>query len=291
MSPTFGPQWHSFWVMGRVEPNRKIYDYELVYFSSGCCKVVFESQMFECPAGTVIIIPPNMLHCTIAMSRAERWCVHFDWFGDCLAHQTGQRIFVYSDDNEIFNPTLVAADPGFEKVKFPFVRENVSPEIMPLLKRYFLCTEDRFDVRMERQGLLLQILSIAFRPSPGIKIHTISNKAFFEAKNIIDANYLDPELKIGEIAGELRISPNYLTKLFRKMLGMPVVDYLHVRRLENSCELLKHSNMTVREVAFASGFNDANYFSRIFKKIYGETPMSMRLKEIKRDNDQDDFIY
>ena len=289
-SPTSGPQWHSFWVQGRVEPNRKIYDYELVYFSNGHCKVMFESEMYECPAGTVVIIPPDLLHCTIATTHAERWCVHFDWFGDCPAHHSGQRIFVYSDGKESFDPARIAADPELTEIKFPFIRKNVSPEILPLLKRYFLCAEDRFEAHLERQGLLLQILAVTFRPKADAKTNTVNNRIFFAAKNLIDGNYLSPDIAIGEIAGGLKVSPNYLTKLFRKMLGMSAMDYINTRRLEHSCGLLKQTNMTVREVAFASGFNDANYFTRFFRKKYGETPGARRLREIKNEDPGEDII-
>jgi len=285
-SPGFGPQWHSFWTQGRIEPNRKIYDYELVYFNSGHCKVMFETEVYECSTGSVIIIPPNLLHCSVAMSYTERWCVHFDWFDECGAYQNNQRIFVYANGKEPFDETLIASNPDIPDVRFPFWREEVSTEILPLMKRYFLCRNNSFEFNLERRGILLQMLGLVFQKKVPVKIHTIGNKVFFDAKSIVDAGYLSSDFKVSDIAGQLGVSANYLTKLFRKMLGMSVMDYIHTQRLEHSCRLLTQTHMTVREVAFASGFNDANYFARFFNKYFGETPSSMRQKEVARQATQ-----
>ena len=76
-----GPVWHSTWPPGRVEPNRRIYDYELVYVSSGKGRVATGERSYYCDAGSLVIIPPRLLHYSDAESGMERWCLHIDWFG------------------------------------------------------------------------------------------------------------------------------------------------------------------------------------------------------------------
>ena len=92
------------------------------------------------------------------------------------------------------------------------------------------------------------------------------------AKNFIDSRYADPELDLSAIAETVPVTANHLEKLFRKELGMSINKYLLHRRLAQASLLLTSSGMTVREAAFASGFNSPNYFTRIFRKTHGITP-------------------
>ena len=61
-----GAVWEENCTRGWIEPNRRIYDYEMFFYSSGSCRMITEHQTFFCKSGTVIIIPPCHEHCTIA---------------------------------------------------------------------------------------------------------------------------------------------------------------------------------------------------------------------------------
>ncbi|MCB0471792.1 MAG: helix-turn-helix transcriptional regulator, partial [Flavobacteriaceae bacterium] len=56
------------------------------------------------------------------------------------------------------------------------------------------------------------------------------------------------------------------------MLGVSASEFLRNERLKASCELLKDQNLTIAEVAYMSGFNDPNYFSKCFKDLFNITP-------------------
>ena len=111
---TPGTVYHGSWVSGQVERNRRIYDYEFVCFSGGNGRLITSDTTYYCRAGTVIIVPPRTVHCTIADSAVERWCIHFDWYGNCRAHREKERIWVFLDEEESFEPELAAAPPAFE---------------------------------------------------------------------------------------------------------------------------------------------------------------------------------
>ena len=65
------------------------------------------------------------------------------------------------------------------------------------------------------------------------------------------------------------------------------MDYIQTRRVDYSRKLLLESNLTVREVAFASGFNDPNYFTRFFQQKTGMTPSHFRREwEIRFDGNE-----
>jgi two-component system response regulator YesN len=79
-----------------------------------------------------------------------------------------------------------------------------------------------------------------------------------------------------EIAAALGVSPSYVSRIFRRYAGMALWDYVNSLRVARARELLEHSDMTVTEIAFAVGFNDPAYFSRIFRKVTGKSPRSFR---------------
>ena len=56
------------------------------------------------------------------------------------------------------------------------------------------------------------------------------------------------------------------------MTGKTITEYINEVRLKKSIELLKSGNVNITEIAIICGFNDVNYFSRLFKKKYGVSP-------------------
>ncbi|HSN75068.1 MAG TPA: substrate-binding domain-containing protein [Anaerolineae bacterium] len=79
-----------------------------------------------------------------------------------------------------------------------------------------------------------------------------------------------------EIAGDLSVTPGYLTQHFRQELGITPWEYLTHVRIERAKELLTAGRLSITEVAGEVGYNDAAYFSRVFVKETGRTPRSFR---------------
>ena len=276
INPVHGPVWHGNWPTGRIEPNRRLYDFEIVYFSAGNGRVVTECGTYCCSAGSAIIIPPRLTHCTIADSPVERWCIHFDWYGDCRAHTEVERMWVYANSTVPFREELSAKIPELPDMIFPCFRRQMPDHFYRLIRRHFKLYPACAGDHLERKGILLEILGEFLRPESRKSISPLANKTFFEAKNRIDAEYSSPDLRIEKIAQQVCVTKNHLTKLFRHELGMSMLDYIHMRRLEHASLLLAESGLTVREAAFASGFNDSNYFIRLFRKKMGRTPGKSR---------------
>jgi two-component system response regulator YesN len=97
------------------------------------------------------------------------------------------------------------------------------------------------------------------------------SKAVLEAKRYIDIHY-GKELTLEEISRVVSVSPQYFSKLFKEETGFNFIEYLTNSRIEKAKELIKNTQMTMKEVCFEVGYNDPNYFSRLFKKIVGVSP-------------------
>ena len=81
-----------------------------------------------------------------------------------------------------------------------------------------------------------------------------------------------------EISAALRVSPNYLSRIFRRDTGMTPWQYLNQYRILQAQKLLLATGLSITEVAQRVGFNDPAYFVRVFHKETGKAPSKYRLQ-------------
>lgn len=102
-----------------------------------------------------------------------------------------------------------------------------------------------------------------------------SSRTMETALRYIDENYMR-EISLEELAQVCRTNKYYLSHMFSRNQGVSVGRYILCRRIDAAKKLLEQDDMLVSDVAGAVGFDDANYFSRVFKKETGQTPREFR---------------
>lgn len=101
------------------------------------------------------------------------------------------------------------------------------------------------------------------------------SKILKAAKEYIDLN-LDSSFKIENLCAHLSVGRTRLYELFRSELKMGISEYLRRRRVHKAKKLLKTTDLSIAQIAESVGFSDYNYFSRVYKKVYGKSPRSYR---------------
>ncbi|PJN55258.1 hypothetical protein PAEVO_19790 [Paenibacillus sp. GM2FR] len=96
-----------------------------------------------------------------------------------------------------------------------------------------------------------------------------------EAISFMEDNYLQP-ISREEIAAKSNISVRHLNRIFQSYYQTTPFAYLLQLRLEHACRLLKTTNLPISEISFQSGFNDSNYFTRQFTKVFTLSPKAYR---------------
>ncbi|MCI9168956.1 MAG: AraC family transcriptional regulator [Dorea sp.] len=92
----------------------------------------------------------------------------------------------------------------------------------------------------------------------------------------IESHY-DTELTVQELSQMVYITPQYLSRLFRRFLGCSVYEYLTSCRINHARELLvMHTHLKVQEIARQSGYSDVSHFIAMFRKATGITPLEFR---------------
>jgi two-component system response regulator YesN len=91
----------------------------------------------------------------------------------------------------------------------------------------------------------------------------------------VDEN-LSQDISLETAADFAGVSSFYLSKLFKEEKGETFINFISDKRLEKSRQLLSETNLSIKEITAEVGYNDQNYFSRIFKTKYGLSPKEYR---------------
>ncbi|MFB9275417.1 response regulator transcription factor [Cohnella cellulosilytica] len=105
------------------------------------------------------------------------------------------------------------------------------------------------------------------------------SKEVADAVQYVHRRY-DQNLSLRDISDYVRLSPNYLSLLFKKEMGMNLIEYLTEYRIDKAKELLRSTSLKTYEIADNVGVKDSAYFSRIFKKTTGMSPLEFRKKKV-----------
>lgn len=97
-----------------------------------------------------------------------------------------------------------------------------------------------------------------------------------EAKQKIQEEFGDPDIGLEKIAAEVGLTQTYFSSLFKKETGMSFVEYLTDTRMKEAMRLLKETNEKIYVVAQKVGYLESGYFSHVFKKKYGMSPIQCR---------------
>ncbi len=131
---------------------------------------------------------------------------------------------------------------------------------------------------MQIYGKLASLLALLMEESrtPCREIHGADKKRDLrEVKEYLEEHYQE-KVNLDDLAERFFVNKFYLTRIFKEQFGVPVTSYLLQVRVTHAKQLLRFSDLSVEEVAYRCGMNDANYFSRMFRKIEGTSPGEFR---------------
>ena len=86
------------------------------------------------------------------------------------------------------------------------------------------------------------------------------------------AGHYSEKLSLDEISSYVYLNKSYFSELFKKEIGINYNDYINQVRIQRACELMAEGRYTLSDIAQMVGFSDQNYFSKVFKRIVGESP-------------------
>ena len=96
------------------------------------------------------------------------------------------------------------------------------------------------------------------------------------ARKIVEEKFQDPDLSVETVCGDLHVSTSYFSKIFKQETGGTFVNYLTGRRMEEAKKLLLQTDYKSQVIGNMVGYPEPNYFSYVFKKNCGMSPVKYR---------------
>ena len=127
-----------------------------------------------------------------------------------------------------------------------------------------------------------QLVSDCLRAVTAYREHALDTSAAImsRAKAYIMDHFASVDLSVREVADVIGLSPNYFSNVFKQYMGTSFTRYLTAYRMEKAQEMLRTTNEPVVEIAQRVGYSNPNYFSSVFHREVGVTPLSYRKEGI-----------
>ncbi len=242
---------------------------EFIYVLSGDCKYLVNGERIIIQAGQGIFVNARQLHRILKGSvDCELICLIFSPMVLCTTKYV---------TNRLVQPILVAGDLPYLLLKDNEEWQSVILKGIADIYKSTVTGEDELEIIAQLYGMWHQIVkNVHVRVNNN---HTDDDSLMY-VKNMIGfiQRSYDERVSLQDICESGSIGKNKCTTLFKKYTNMSPVDYLRYYRVEKSIELLKYTNMTITEIAYATGFTGASFYAETFRKYMGYSPMQFREK-------------
>lgn len=95
--------------------------------------------------------------------------------------------------------------------------------------------------------------------------------------------HLHSKISISELASQVGYSENYLSKKFKREIGMNIVEYINQQKIEHAKKLLQAEFTPINDIAEQLGFSSQSYFAEQFRKATGISPSEFRLRTLQKN--------
>ncbi|MBO5746983.1 MAG: AraC family transcriptional regulator [Clostridia bacterium] len=235
---------------------------EIVLTETGTTVAFADSAEAKVEAGDLFIAFPNQIHYYIDKQRPVE-----------------HKILIVSPDmcpefSRIFK-TMVP--------KIPLLKNAISnPRIAAAFENMVQCKKEEGEYsETEARGCMLILMSEIFRNVELQEKEPYDNDLVKDIITYCYENY-NGDISLQDIADELHVSRCYISRLFSRRLHIGFNDYINSLRVRNACEMLKTTDMSVTEVAYAVGYNSVRTFDRSFLNVRGMTPKEYRQKAFEK---------
>jgi AraC family transcriptional regulator, arabinose operon regulatory protein len=222
----------------------------------GWCEL--NGQRHEVQAGDLLVVPPETPH-VYGADETHPWTI--SW-----VHAAGANVGFFLNELGV-------------SVEHPVIYLGEDPQLLGLFEEVLAMLEHGY-----APGQLLYA-SLALAHLVGVMIWHRQQKWRVEPdpKQKINQSiaymkqHLEKPLQVSTLAALANLSPSYYTALFKQHTGYAPIDYFIRLRMHSACQSLDTTNLPVKKIAAALGYDDPFYFSRLFKTVNETSPTQYRL--------------
>jgi len=244
--------------------------FEILYFEQGEALLHCNCQAYDVKTGDLMIINNNEIHC------GETLCQHLIYYivkVDLNFLLSSQVDFCQT---KYINPLLQG------RIRFQnHIKQNdqLVEQIQQIVKEY---TQQEIGCELAIKEHIYHIIVLLLRQ---YKQELFNNNGYDRQQKgmnqlrtvleYIDRHY-NENISLTQLANLANMSNQHFCRIFKSTTGKRPVDYINYLRINKAVTFLSESDLNISEVAMAVGFDDSNYFSRLFKKYQKTSPSEMR---------------
>jgi AraC-like DNA-binding protein len=229
--------------------------FELYFLEEGTCNYFIDDKCYEVQQGDIILIPEGTIHKTMYDDG-----FHTRRLIQCSKHYIPSAVL-----DQLSSMLHLYRNP------------SISDEILKLLNLIEAEYNSADSLSGEIISNYVSLLFFMLVRNQSSRQHIESGSIYAtQTVNYIKAHY-GSDITLAEIAKLNSVSPEHLSRIFKKKTGFGFSEYLTMVRLQKAEQMLRsEKNKTIAKIAYECGFNDSNYFSEKFKRSYGISPIKYR---------------
>lgn len=241
-------------------------DHEIYYLVNGNTKYFIGDKIHQIESGSFVLIPAGVNHKTDSEDclHNERILLSFE---DSVLNQSVKEVFGLLCEKSV--------------VYIPESKRDIVEAILQKLEAEYKTPDNHSKslINLYIEELIVQIARLQLDYKPNLPP---TDKTIHEVTKYIRKNY-SSDLSLATLGRIFGISESHLSRSFKSTSNIGINEYITYVRLMNAEILLKETDLPITEIAGRCGFNDSNYFSTVFKKTKGITPLKfahMHKKEL-----------
>jgi AraC-type DNA-binding domain-containing proteins len=242
-------------------------EFMIFYIEKGWAVIHCNSAALPVKAGDLVIINCNDIH------YVENCCDHL-----IERYVIVDFAFLLSHRDDICQTKYIV--PLLEThIRFQNKIENdeeLKCQVVKLIQEY----ERRgvgYELRTKANLYLILVSLLERHQVPAADKEKLSHQQqqLYPVLQYIEEHY-SQKIMLKDLSAIINMSPHHLCRLFKKLMGMPPIEYINHLRINEAMKLLREHHLSVSEASMIVGFNDSNYFSRLFKKYHNISPKDIR---------------
>lgn len=248
----------------KISPIHYHDDYELYYLLKGTTKYIVDKEIFSLKEGDFIFIPKSSYHYTNSelCTNTERILISFD---DTIFDSSTQPIL-----EELYAHPLM---------HIPLDKKHIIDDIINKLR-----IEHKRPDSVHKQVFIkiytLELLTMLCRQQKASNFTSSYDDILIEKiSNYIKENF-SKDISLTSLSTIFAMNHCNISHKFKAITGIPFSQYLTLVRLSNAEKLLLETNLSINEISLKCGFNDSNYFSNVFKKHRGISPLTYKKNKL-----------
>ncbi len=238
---------------------------ELFYVVSGSGIFAAEKEEFPVTKDDMVVINPYVEHTERSGSASPLEYIVLGIEG---------LSFFLEDTASVREGVCVRTSSG-AVYKYNMQRADVYP-CLDIMLREIACRKDHHEAVCQ---CLLEVLLICLLRSSHLTAaeerNHILNRECAQIKHYLDANYSE-NITLDFLAGITHMNKYYMVHAFTKYTGLSPINYLIRKRVKEGKALLASTSYSIAQISTQLGFSSQSYFSQVFKKATGETPVQYR---------------